>query len=764
MAGQSTALLLNGFRLSFSSNELQAYTAPLPDNSALKALRDAHPDWFLWWHDGTVYALARVAHPGTTFGLPTRLRCADHLGFLVALIDSLLPARFPNYEAFRRRPFKFIGKRDELVSSISRQLHNPPALLREFMIRPAFTLEAKIIEPAPDTTSLGLFLRINTKWMITADLLSLQRAGVDLTGLYVVRKNPAEDERHLVGQIQHIEGTTVYLSAAFDNRATISTDEVILEGSRANFARCLKTILGKQYDTFEAARQREEANFIAGPAINRLIAQFQSFFQKDPVLTITDELHVAIHEQLSLTNTTEYLSIHQAPPVQYYFNPARTKAHQYPWLGIQQYGPFSKDTFPKRSPTIIVVFPDIAQGATETFLKYLRDGITTNERSPYQGGFAKLFGLLNPSFVMIKVPALHASDPARAYRNAIEEYLAGNPPTPDAAIVVLTDQHAALADTTSPYLAAKATLMLAGIPSQEIKTSKLSTPPYGLQYILQNFTIALYAKMNGTPWTVNQDTTISDELVIGIGTSEVSTSRFDKRTRYIGITTVFRGDGNYLLSHVSKECTYDEYPTVLEETTERILQDIKKRNGWQPGDNIRLIFHSYKPLKNIEIAEITKRASLAVGKEQTIEFAFLTVTIDHSFLLLDPNQTGIQNTRSGAMKAVLVPDRGVIVQIGSFTRLVCTNGPQLIKHANAPLPAPLLVHIHKGSTFTDLTYLSEQVLKFTGLSWRSTLPAKKPVSIYYSELIANLLSRLREVPGWTPAVLNMKLRASRWFL
>jgi hypothetical protein len=38
------------------------------------------------------------------------------------------------------------------------------------------------------------------------------------------------------------------------------------------------------------------------------------------------------------------------------------------------------------------------------------------------------------------------------------------------------------------------------------------------------------------------------------------------------------------------------------------------------------------------------------------------------------------------------------------------------------------------------------------------------VSIYYSELIAKLLGRLRYVSGWTPSVLNMKLRASRWFL
>jgi hypothetical protein len=175
-----------------------------------------------------------------------------------------------------------------------------------------------------------------------------------------------------------------------------------------------------------------------------------------------------------------------------------------------------------------------------------------------------------------------------------------------------------------------------------------------------------------------------------------------------------------------------------------------------------LIFHSFKPLKNVEVAEITKLAALAVGSEQTIEFAFLTVAVEHSFLLLDPDQRGIQTTYS--TKAIMVPARGTITQLGRYTRLVCINGPVQIKHANAPLPAPLLVHIHKGSTFNDLAYLSEQVLKFTGLSWRSVLPARKPVSIYYSELIAELLGRLRGIDGWSTAVLNSKLRASRWFL
>ncbi len=63
-----------------------------------------------------------------------------------------------------------------------------------------------------------------------------------------------------------------------------------------------------------------------------------------------------------------------------------------------------------------------------------------------------------------------------------------------------------------------------------------------------------------------------------------------------------------------------------------------------------------------------------------------------------------------------------------------------------------------------MTYLTEQALKFTSLTWRSTLPAAEPVTIYYSELIAGLLARLKHVPEWSPAVLRARLRTSRWFL
>ena len=277
--------------------------------------------------------------------------------------------------------------------------------------------------------------------------------------------------------------------------------------------------------------------------------------------------------------------------------------------------------------------------------------------------------------------------------------------------------------------------------------------------------MALYAKLNGIPWTVDHDLGIADELVLGLGNCEMGESRFAARKRFIGITTVFRGDGNYLLSNLSSECGYDDYPEVLQRSTVEILKEVKKRNGWQPGDTVRVVVHSFKPLKKLELARIMKDCVATVGDEQNVEFAFLTVTQDHPFRLFDRDQPGIPMRNHGDVrKAVFVPQRGVIAQLGAFTRLLCTNGPELIKRPVSPLPLPLLVHIHPESTYRDLASLAEQVLKFTSLSWRSTLPAKLPVTIYYSELIAGLLSRMRSVPDWSHAMLNIKLRASKWFL
>jgi hypothetical protein len=764
----STEVMLNGFRVELSAETFTAYVQEVMDTQELKRLRTKLDDsWFLYLRDGKIYGLPRVPDPPKKFGAPELINCREQLWFLRARLDDVLPERFPQYDAFRRRPFTFLGRKNEIVEvirgSMKGGLH---PLVSEFKIHPKFKLEPKLVELREDELFIGIFMEVGTRWEVVAPLTELQKAGVDIKGLYVVRRNPLPEQRSLVGRIEKLDGARVHLSESYDDQESIAINEVWLEGTKQSFARCLKKLLGSRYAEFDQARDYQEANLYTGPAVETLLMKMHGFVRQASPIPLAEGLNCSITERLSIKNDQDYSSVIRTGPVSYCYDAAKTKRKQVAWSGIEQYGPFSRDTFARKSPKILVLFPDTVQPKVENFLRLLRDGVNIEPRSHYAAGFTKTFGLVNTQFILRKIPWLGNSNraPAQAYRLAVEEYLSEGNETPDAAIVVILNEHADLPDSESPYLRTKALLLMAGVPVQQVKVSTIVQTPAALQYTFQNLSIALYAKMNGTPWTVDHDLTINDEIVIGMGMCELSNSRFQQRQRYIGVTTVFRGDGNYLLGNLSKECAYDDYPRELKSSTLNILREIKDRNGWRPGDTVRVVFHISKPLKNVEIADIIGDCVQTVGKEQNTEFAFLTVSQDHPFIVLDLNQRGVAKFNSSARKGVYAPERGTIVQLGKFTRLLSTKGASLIKRESTGLPHPMLVHLHPNSTFRSLHYLTEQVLKFTSLSWRSTHPARKPVTIYYSELIANDLARLRNIPDWSPAMLNVKLRASRWFL
>lgn len=752
-------IALNGFRVHIRPEEFTAYTVELPDNSDLDQLRSEVGDaWSLWWNRGTVYGLPQGACTELPSSVETKLAVSEHLAFIANVINSVLPKVVPYYKAFRNRPFTFIGTKGEFVSEIRQKLPGTPVILNEFTIRPRYALEAKVVDHG-NGPFIGLFVTLSTRYEIGAELRDLAAAGVTLTGLEVVRRNPIAGQRRLVGRIARLDGDDVVLSESFDDLPRIASHEVALEGSRNAFATCLKTILGGHYAAFENERQRLEGKLLGGPALDTMLGEMGRFLASVSPFRLGDELECAIGERLTLVNTDHQRSIHQAAPVSYCFDPARTKQSRVAWQGLTNYGPFSRDTFAARSPRILVVAPDTAQGIAETFIRAFRDGVPGS--SAYPGGFATTFRLANPQYVLHRVNSTAGLRPHEAYRTAIEAALSSEQ-QPDVAIVALRDEDGDLADAVNPYLHAKALLLMAGIPSQEIRLSTMRKTGNSLAYTLQNASTAVYAKLNGVPWTVNQHLPIADEIVIGLGIAELSASRYGKRKRFMGVTTVFRGDGNYLLGSLSGECSFEEYPQALQQSVLRVLSEIKERNGWRPGDTVRIVCHTSEPMRDRELGRLMAASADTVGGEQNVEFAFLTVGDRHPFSILDLNQQGKEVL--GQFRGVYAPERGTTVQISPNQRLLAITGPSLITRPGAPLPRQLHLRLHPASTFRDLEYLVEQVLKFTSLSWRSTRPARRPVTIYYSELMADLLARLRAVPDWSPALLNTRLKYSRWFL
>lgn len=762
------SLTTNLLQLEFSFDSFRVWKRPVRHGEDLRSLRASlHTDWYVYWDHGEVYMLRLSDYdpalsdddPALANTSVAELRVDQSLRLLSRLVEDALSRRFPTYEPIREHPFTFLAHKGELMGDLvtSLRLENP--LLSGFEIWPKYMLDARIIETEHNSPFVAIAVDLATRWAITTDIDALVGAGVEIRGLHAIRRDPAPGQRRLVGRIASVGAGRIELDASMDEITSIDISEVMLEGRKEAFARCLKHLLGAQdYMRYDTGRDKRMGDLLGGPPLLQEVRRVASILAEHP-LELAIGLSCSVREPFRMTNSPGRKSVVAARHLDYCFDSARRKRHRYAWRGLEAHGPFSRDTFARPSPRILVVCPNSARRAAETFIGMLRDGIPNHKA--FRAGMTETFGLRNLRFDYAAVNSTSGSSATDRYRRAISEALSQGE-LPDAAIVIVNDLDGDLPDASNPYLHSKAFLLMAGVASQEARLSTITRRPNELQYILQNISIALYAKMNGIPWTIDHDITIADELVIGIGTAELSESRTAHRKRYVGITTVFRSDGNYLLGQMSREASYAAYPAVLRDTVRDVIEEIRVRNGWQPGDKVRLIFHAARPPKYIDYARLMTESTEAIGKEQHLEVAFLTVSHDHPFALFDTSQCG-RETAAGR-KGEFAPDRGLIVQTDRYSRLVSTTGVTLVKRPGLPLPRPLQVHLQRGSTFADLHYLSEQVLKFTGLSWRSTQPAANPVTIYYSELIARLLGRMKAVPDWSPALLDTRLRTSKWFI
>src|SRR5690606_11280123 len=149
-----------------------------------------------------------------------------------------------------------------------------------------------------------------------------------------------------------------------------------------------------------------------------------------------------------ISNSGPYTSVIRSGPVAYYFDPGRSKKDTWAWRGLNQYGPFDQESFPRREPRLLFVCTDTAKGSVEQFAHALLDGV--GDKKVF-AGLRSTFRLPNVSVDICTVPWLgvERQPPGKAYREAVEQHLrsrsTGALPPYDAAIVVVLDEHAWLA-------------------------------------------------------------------------------------------------------------------------------------------------------------------------------------------------------------------------------------------------------------------------------------------------------------------------------
>jgi hypothetical protein len=237
----------------------------------------------------------------------------------------------------------------------------------------------------------------------------------------------------------------------------------------------------------------------------------------------------------------------------------------------------------------VVLCDKAAKGRMEQFAKSLRDGID-EENGRFAGGLIGKFRLTNVRFHFGEING----DTAQGYADAAGRALEELPQTPALALVQVREAHKRRISAQNPYFVAKSRFMRAGVPVQAVRLETIEETR-GRAYSLNNLALAAYAKIGSVPWVISTRGVATHELVIGIGCTEVGGSRLGDRTRYVGITTLFQGDGRYLVWETTREATFEKYPEALLESLRKSIRFVQTQNKWEAGDNVRLVFHVYKP-------------------------------------------------------------------------------------------------------------------------------------------------------------------------
>lgn len=475
--------------------------------------------------------------------------------------------------------------------------------------------------------------------MTVADLI---QRGVKVTGFDImhlddtVETDPQMDAhsvRRNAGAIERVESSLLILRDA-PGVARVRADQAWLASRRDAFNDVIVALAGA--DGTRIAKELEKATFDLLGAFGRYdkTIEIGKRLTRQPMeiasgLSITIEVPVG-----SSTGRTANWSRYETPTFR--FDQAGDKNHpSSPDKGLDQYGPFDVEFFAKKKPRIAIVTPRVHKGVVENFMTKFLYGVQGEK--VFSQGFIRKYHLSGCDL------AMHTFDggptDATAYRQACKDALHdGNV---DLAIVISSEAQTHLVGNDSPYLVAKSTFMGQGVPVQEVRIETVRQSK--IAYPLNSIALACYAKLGGIPFVIAAPRALAHELVIGIGSAHVKAGASNDVERIVGITTVFSSDGNYLLSNTSRDVDYTDYPRELLRSLTECIEDIKIRNAWQKGDELRLVFHVFKPLRDIEAVAVKNLVERLTREYAKVEFAFLHVSTDHDWVMFDRASNGVAN-------------------------------------------------------------------------------------------------------------------------
>jgi hypothetical protein len=454
----------------------------------------------------------------------------------------------------------------------------------------------------------------------------------------------------------------------------------------------------------------------------------------------------------------------------YVFDGTGNKTHRSRDNGLNRYGPYTHAVQGLPPPRICVICQRSHKAHVEQFLRaFFFNGVklppshrdSKQAKNYFAKAFSEKYKLKVPPYKYFLAEGSSAAAYYSACQAALEAHEIGQPW--DLALIQIEEAFHNLPLACNPYLVAKAAFQGLQVPVQEFEIETTREQAASLSCCLNQMGLASYAKLGGVPFLMKTGPIGAHEIIVGLGSAEVGEGRFGQRERFVGITTVFTADGHYHIYSLSRAVSADKYQRAMLNTLRAAIESIRTGMNWQPGDQVRLVFHAqFKRFGKDEVQAV--KALISELGEYDIKYALLHVNERHPYMLFDTGQSGVKDFETGAIKGQYAPERGRYLLLGDREVLLCLVGPYEIKRPENGAPRPLLLSLHPGSTFTDMHYLANQVYAFAGNSWRTFMPISLPVTIQYPNLISDLLGKLSYVDGWSPNALLDRLGKKPWFL
>jgi len=733
------------------------------DGKALDDLRSQLGSAYVVRRHGEQVEVATVDPNSPIPGELTETRVGDVTDLLAWRLAEWLVQHFAatGRQLFRRRRSLVVVSdrpEDNLLHSVVQRSFSLP---RGIGFQAAFELEVRVERPV-GRAEVYVTLVSRTRPRLDTPVSDLIAAGIKVDGLYVRRPDAENDARlsdagRLAGRVARIQEHDLILADHDEGWSTMPASEARLEPRMEVLAHVLAQLspaAGTTRDVLEKLRTTAGRISTGEEQLKRIRSMAMYLRKQKPVLL--DGHAGEFGEMISSEQTFPKYEIISKPAL--IFDPRGMRTNRWNQGGLDQHGPFDRYQFNPKRLNIAVVRRQGLQGRVEQFVEQLLQGVPNAEDGDV--GFLRRFALEKP-YVHVFV-AGDAS--AAAYRQAsiaAVEHITDRGESWNLALVQTEESMEALTGDDNPYLTTKAFFLVKGVAVQHVHFETMNQPARQRVYSLNNVGLACYAKLGGVPWLLPSDQTVAHELVIGLGSHQERKSRFGAGDRYVGITTVFSGDGRYLLESRTRAVQFSEYGSAMLEAVRSAVERVRTDFAWAAGDPVRLVFHSFKPVKDVEAQAVhSLMTELAIPHS---EYAFLHVADAHPFQLFDAGQQGEPAGR-GMKKGIAAPPRGLMVQLSRRDALLCLKGARELKQAGDGHPAPLLLRLHRGSSFRDLTYLCRQAYAFACHSWRSFLPAPIPITILYSQLVAEGLRDLSTVSGWSDDAIVGRMGRTRWFL